>query len=347
MKVRQATYSNTSPLKALAGGSILLLCFFACAKSPQPTAQPLLQAPIQIDKTTIPQKAKPKTIIRDVLDSTTGAPINPKHATDSDAQVIVYRSKTIEGPVGKTGPAGPAGPEGRQGNDGQDACGIETFSKEFFIRPLRDSEFQNLGPLPYVSTLDHAKKKFRHKIRTLNLGEMTGRLSGTPFVRSSQVVFAVDLTNIPPQSTIRKVNSVTLKLGLTRVVRNQKKRSELLCLLNERLCSGAFNLAKTWQDNVNEDFFKGNEISNPINAYFSDSFANREIQRIGKYKVYSEEVTLDLEKLTESSPLPLLYGKTPETKALDQRTILMSVADDTFVSNEGALVISMDVDTCN
>ncbi len=351
MKVKQATYPSASPLKALAGGSILMLCFFACSKTPQPTAQP----PIQIDKTTIPQKAKSKTTVRDVLDSTAGAPISPKHVTDakaashSETRVIVLAEKTRQGAVGKTGetgPVGPAGQAGQEGKAGQDACGIETFSEEYSIRPLSVSELQNIGPLPYVSTPNHAKKSFRHKIPTLNLGEMTGLLSGTPFVRSSQVVFGVDLTNLPPQAAIKKIHAVNLKLGLTHTSRNKTQKTELLCLLKEGVCSGAFNEAKNWQDNLNEDFLKGIESNTQTNTYFSDSFLDREIARIGKYRIYSEEVTLDLEKLTQSNPQTLLYGKTAETKTLDVRTLLMSVSNDTFVSNEGAITVSMEIDTC-
>lgn len=243
---------------------------------------------------------------------------------------------------------GPQGPQGPRGRDGQDApCGLAPYSETFEARRLSAEELAaHASVLPYRSNTEH-------KIKRLQLGAMTGLLGGKfAYVKNSQVVFAVDVTSLPPEEAIAAVGDISLKLNVQKLSFDGRTTTELLCFLDERLCSGELFVKedKTWFDDINEQFF-GSPSPTTLNSYFATQYLDRHVGTVDKQKVYAGQLTLSFEELLrnapeQQSPLRVLYGVNAKDKPVAERTLYFVVADDTFVSADAKLAVSLTEDTC-
>jgi hypothetical protein len=227
-------------------------------------------------------------------------------------------------------------------------CGERPLTARFFARTLNPNEMEKTKILPYISTPNHADPLKRHEIPTFQLGQMTGLADGgVPYIYASQVVFAVDIVGLPARSGIVGVDMLALKMNLKKVSRKNYLDTEILCFIDERVCSGELYRDKDWMDNMNQNFLGGKETPND---FFTRQYLDREVGVTPKGKIFASEVTLPLTKLLENSvysdPLNLIYKDMDIKTPLEKKTLYIVVADDTYVSNDAYLDVVLRENTC-
>jgi hypothetical protein len=284
------------------------------------------------------------------------------------APVVVLAPQ--QGPQGSQGPAGQGG---QTGQNGQDGCGIREFTLQFPVRPFTDAEkILYAKELPYRSTsgnpvADHSN----HKIPTLQVGEMSALASGNiPYVANSQVEMAIDLA-LPISDAVVQIQDLSLKMYVSKLSQERYIDTEMLCLLDEKICSGDVFAASNWQKNINPEFFT--DGSRTANDYFVKQYTSRVVGTHPIYKrevsacgepenvivkrepIYANGMTLPLSELVAgsgSTAQQVLYGQTPARIASDsstglyERTLHIVVADDTYVREDAQLVVTLTADTC-
>ncbi|MCC7440215.1 MAG: hypothetical protein IT285_01195 [Bdellovibrionales bacterium] len=224
-----------------------------------------------------------------------------------------------------------------------EACGIRPYTATFAARPLSASEFERFrGRLPYRSA--------RHAVPALQIGQKTGiAQKGIPYVKDAQVMFAVDLTNLPPAQAVVKAENVAIKLNVTKVSSDPYTNTELLCLLEERVCSGDVYEDPKWVDSINPAFFRGDL---PRNRSFSRRYLTRVLDRVGSQRLYSSEVTLEFNQLLaayseKGGTMGVLYRGARSDQPVGKKTLYFTVADDTYVgSGDAQVVVNLTEDTC-
>lgn len=217
-----------------------------------------------------------------------------------------------------------------------DHCGPETVTQTFSARRLTSAERAKLGPLPYIST-------DKNRIRTIQIGEMTGLQDGLPVVRDAQVLFAVDTAGMPKRSSVIKIESALLKLEVRKLSADNSKDTEILCLLNEKVCSGEYFENDAWRENVNPAFTGGKETPND---YFIKQYLSTPVTKLNGKPIYAGALVMPLDKLIENSlvrePIDIFYQANSELP----RTLYFLVADDTYLSNNVKLDLVITVDNC-
>jgi hypothetical protein len=257
-------------------------------------------------------------------------------------------SNGATGPSGPSGPSGPvvAGPQGPAGHDGVSACAVRPLSTTFSARPFNALERQEITVLPYLSTMHNRLASHRHEIPTIQIGQASYYSGRMPYVINSQVEFAIDIAGLPPRAAIVQADQVQLKLNLIKISRDSYTDTEMLCLIDERICSGEQYTLATWKDNINPVFFQGTQ---PSNMAFASQYLDRVVGQVDSHKLYASQVTLELSDILARSsvedPLKILYGANPEDKPLDHRTLHFVVTDDTYVDS-AELVINLREDQC-
>ncbi len=223
----------------------------------------------------------------------------------------------------------------------KEGCQEKPFLNRFVARPLLPEEADKAAILPYKSTS-------RHEIPTLQLGQMTALAKGgVPYVYASQTVFAIDIAGLPARSAIVGVDTLALRMNLRKVSKSQYLDTEIICFVEERICSGELYRDKDWMDNLNQQFLGGKETPND---FFIRQFLDREVGSTERGKIFAAEVTLPLHKLLENSTIPdpidLIYRKDGKKTRLDKRTLYLVVGDDTYVSSDAFLEVGMRENTC-
>lgn len=229
-------------------------------------------------------------------------------------------------------------------------CGPEPRQLSFKARRLSAAERRALVLLPYVSSPERV-------IAARNIGEMSGLNGGVPFVRDTQVLFAVDIGGLPPEDDVMKIDSARLRLKARKLLDSTgtgARDSEVLCILNARVCSGELHEEASWKANINGRFFQGKETPND---YFVREYLEKAVAQRGETRVYASDMILDISRLIENSLVPdvhaLLYGagrpaaaKDASPGALRSRTLYFAVAPATYISPDAALDVSVTIDSC-
>jgi hypothetical protein len=245
------------------------------------------------------------------------------------------------------GPRGENGQDGVDGQNGRDGCAVRPLTVTFPARVLKREETRAITMLPYVSTPNHRIASNRHVIRNLPIGIASGRTHNVPYVADSQVLFAIDVVSLPPRKAIRELTQALLKIEVSKIERDQFKSTELLCLIDERICSGYVYEASNWQDNINDAFFRLE--GGPSNTYFAGAYLDRSMEKVDNHNHYAAELVLPLEEILHGSgvqdPLHLIYGLQRDDQRLDLRTLKFVVADDTYVS-KAELSLTLVEDQC-
>ncbi len=214
-------------------------------------------------------------------------------------------------------------------------CGPERFQQTFSARSLLFRELKTHKNLPYISTL-------KNQIAIKQIGHMTGMQDGIPYIKNTQILFATDLTGLPSFDSVISIDSLFMKMDVRKVSKDISTDTEIFCILNHSVCSGELFHKSSWRENINQEFFQGKETPND---YFTKKFTEEALKIANKEKVFAADLTLDLKKIIDSSTLKdlksLLYPKNKKTEVL-----YFLVADDTYVSNDTYLDISMTVDSC-
>lgn len=200
------------------------------------------------------------------------------------------------------------------------------------IRKLTLEEVRNLSKsLPYRSSP-------KNKIEVLNLEEATRFYGENATVKNSQILFAVENPIFQNSSSLKVVSneSIILKLNLTKVSSEKSISTEVFCNLNLGLCSGELFSEKSWQKNIDQGFFSTASL---VNNFFSKQYLTKEVGRVGKKKIFSSGITLDLNKLFSSEQVS---EKELFEKMKKERTLFFVIADDTYVDKEGYLEIEVN-----
>jgi hypothetical protein len=251
------------------------------------------------------------------------------------------------------------------------------YQRLFKAVPLDDDDMHHLDlmKLPYIPTLkvpgddrfkNHPKGTYyRHRVPVLNLGEVhhSGSMAqytpvhgGIPTVQDAQVVFKIQLRNLPPRNALvdwrEPLDDAHLELLLSKASNDGFVKTEMFCSLDAQRCSGSEYTAGNWLDNINDEgFFHGTRPSQYNDALEHLFLAHNAMS--GGYKVWWGGVEFPLstllatdETLLAHSPgakvppavsvLDLIYGDVSPDAPLVSRDLLFAMVDDTYVSAEVA-----------
>lgn len=220
-------------------------------------------------------------------------------------------------------------------------CGPVKLQKTFGARRLSGKEKRMLKYLPYKSTVSYP-------IQTKDLGEFTNSIDDVQYVKHAQVVFAFDLQDLPVERSLVKVDSAVLKMSVKKLLKEKNADHEILCLLNERVCSGELAGEVSRLSYANPRFFKGKETPND---YFSRQTAKNLVRTTmdGQF-IYGMDLSLDLHKIIENSlshdVRSLLYAKSADEEGVAAHTLYFAVGENTYVASHASLNVSLTADTC-
>ena len=246
------------------------------------------------------------------------------------------QSKDGMGPTGSQGLPGAVGATGRAGKDG---CGNIPFVATFDARPLTDAETAT-AVLPYQSANGHG-------FTTLEIGDMTGIApGGIPYVQNSQVTFAFDAL-LPPKVTVQNIQRASIEVAVMKLANACNVGSEILCSLDNRVCSGLAYDKNTWQANYNPAFWGAIDAASTNNTLFSDLLLQHRMKNISNMWA-SGNISIDVTDFLKGSKsddvLQFLYGNDTGNKTADH-TLRFALAEDVYVST-AHLTLEFDVDTC-
>jgi len=258
---------------------------------------------------------------------------NP-HVTSPDA---VGAGQALKSPAPP--PSNGPGPGPRDKPDNK--CKIREVTHEYAARGFEASEITDWD-LPYRSTAAHAVnfRFYQHQD-----GFFQGEI---PFVKDKQIPFLIQALLIDP-SEILEVLDVTLVLDLTKLSSDNWEKTELICLLDKKICSGTLYGAKEWQENFNPDFWNTNEA--PHNSLFTTELMSRRKPVQSRQKnlyLFDGTIEFNLDDLLAGSEWNaedyLFDGLISGDNLL--RTIPIVIADDTVVRYAG-LEVTLKQEVCN
>lgn len=217
-------------------------------------------------------------------------------------------------------------------------CGPKLFSKKFPGRPLTEAEKLYIAKkqlTPYIST------PARH-FDTLRLGGKNGITpSGIPFVKDAQVLFAVDLIGLPARNTVITLKVLDLSVKINKIWTPEKIKTDMICFLEEKICSGDLYNVPPMIKNINSSFFSGKE---PPNDFFTRQIAETIPATGAPPQISSAHLTIPLARLLENSilsdPLELIYSKQ------GSKTLYFGVAHDIYLSNTVQLSVELSAQSC-
>lgn len=205
-------------------------------------------------------------------------------------------------------------------------CGPKPFTKQIRGRALSEREKQ-----AFLS-----RKSLPYAVQLLSPGVKTEAGAGDlSVVRDGEVLFAFDLVGLPAQDSVIAVKDLDLLITVNKLWRPGGEKTDMICLIEEKICSGDLN-QKNLGSKINSEFFKGKE---PPNDYFVRQILQTAPPQ-GK-SVTKARLKLPLEKLIENSTftntLALIYPV---------KTLYFAVASDVYVQRDVRLSVNMNVQVC-
>lgn len=169
------------------------------------------------------------------------------------------------------------------------------------------------------------------------------------YVKDALTLMAFDVSL--PAAASTTIRRADLVMAVRKTNSDMRTDTEVLCLNDERICSGSLFDTKGWMQLINKSYFTPETYTGPVNQAFSLALTD-EINRrsIGKTIWANDQLTISLSDLLKGSKMEgkvkeLLYsGSTDENKA-SERVLNVVVGDDTYV-REAKLVLEYDEDTC-
>ena len=223
-------------------------------------------------------------------------------------------------------------------------CYTEPYSNTYHSRPLTIEETRKLkGLYPYLADVRAYYQGDTVMMTNLRYGEMTGVIGDDfPFVKDSQTAFAIDMTDVPDLKTIKAINHAWLKMRVNKLSQDDYLGTEILCSLNFKLCSGETLQQEKWGGLRNPRFFDGKERI--VNNRFSKLYLDKPIREVKGEFLYSKMLTFPLNDIVEGSQVEVKhFFQNPKN---GKKTLYFVVGDDTFLSNEVSLEVSMGVERC-
>jgi hypothetical protein len=209
-------------------------------------------------------------------------------------------------------------------------CNPKSYVIQMVGRDLTDGERKKIKTLPFTET---------ESFKTVALGQPTGNTkNGISFIHNSQVVFAVDLSAMPFREDLISVDSFSLKMKVNRKINLADKRSGMLCLIKEKICSGDFSSNKNYVGNVNSDFFGGRE---PPNDFFIRSIRGEETD-----EVVTSNLDLPFKKILENSISPDILNILYNSNGERLNTIYFAIARDIYVLKTVHIEAAITISSC-
>jgi len=212
------------------------------------------------------------------------------------------------------------------------ACNPKPILIQLPGRSLLTREKQKLNVLPFFVS-DNGPFK------TIGLNQPSGTTKdGTRYADNSQMIFAIDLSTLPQRSDVVSLENILLKMKVHKLVHHKDSRSGMLCLINEKVCSGDLPNSKIAREKINPLFFNGKE---PPNDFFMQS-----IRGLEKDGIVTANLALPLQKLLENSVAPdsmdVIYDQSGDPK----KVLYFAAAPDIYVLNDVQLEVQLTVETC-
>jgi hypothetical protein len=175
------------------------------------------------------------------------------------------------------------------------------------------------------------------------MGKATpGHRFPVPHVRDGQVLFVMDLFDLPSASEWKSVMELRIRLEVTRFNQPGYENTELLCLLDLKRCSGERVTARGWDESLNPNFW-GSSLSSVM---MSKDFSGHEFSSSpdGHRARLFEQGTIDLslQHALGEDVLERILALPPQG---DHRLLHFVVADDTLV-HSGELIVSGRTKNC-
>jgi hypothetical protein len=272
-------------------------------------------------------------------------------------------------PVVINGKNGENGKDGPQGPKGDPACGVANGSS--FTAPNLNTDFARYKDeeLPYLSSDRHHLDKLM--VGDVNRFDKDGEklFQGEKYVQDAMVAFHFRLA-LPPRDAIKHFDLNSSIIRMTDVQRVQDwefKDTEILCFMQEKVCSGALfgPNENGWDKNINHAFFgHGGKVYNRafVDQYTFTERRNIEFpwesKKLHRKMLYKAKLSVqpnfelklaDLLKGSaygggEKQMLDFLYGKADPKKPLE-RDLEIVMADDTMIKS-ATIELHYDEDTC-
>lgn len=202
--------------------------------------------------------------------------------------------------------------------------------------------------LPYQTT----KGSSGHNIATLEMGQASKNkfAQGRAYVEDSQVLFKFPV-RLPPREAISKFYGASIQLSLLKISGDHHPKTEVMCFIDQRLCSGMVYDEKNWQANINKKFW-GNSKPKDLNDFFVKQFisADNQADVVNGMDVWTNSAfTFKISDLIQGSKykdeLSFLYEGVKPGMPLE-KDIRVVVADDIRVNSPTTMVIEYEENTC-
>ncbi|MGE3683905.1 MAG: hypothetical protein AB7G93_19470 [Bdellovibrionales bacterium] len=224
-------------------------------------------------------------------------------------------------------------------------CGPKVYSGRFRGRELSVDEkrdFKTRKPLPYSSTASH-------RLSTLRLGGKNAiTTAGVPYIKNAQVLFAVDLPDLPTRASIISIRALELVIDVNKWWNPAKEKADMICLVEEKICSGDIIDQQKYAESVNFKFFAGKE---PPNDFFARQISAATKTESGGVSLSRVKLALPLERLIENSTYPdklnLIYPEQDSRTTADYKTLYFAVANDIYVYKDVVLNVELNVQVCS
>ncbi|MGE3975366.1 MAG: hypothetical protein AB7F59_12655 [Bdellovibrionales bacterium] len=202
-------------------------------------------------------------------------------------------------------------------------------------RALTNQEKKSLTNFPFITKNGRFKKRDPGRSMKINT-------DGVPYVENSQILFAIDLSDLPQRFDVISLDSLLLNVKVHRHIKSHDHRAGMLCLVGQKICSGDFPTDFISQEHINPKFFEGKE---PPNDFFMHRLAEAS-HKTQSGEIEIAELALPLQKLLENSlspdPFTLIYDSLGESLS----TLYFAVAHDIYIARDIQLQISMTVESC-
>ena len=218
-------------------------------------------------------------------------------------------------------------------------CKKQAFSNTYFARALSNQELANFSELPYHVTGNSQNVNQPAGIGVLDIGQMSGKsLEGIPYVEDKHVIFGIEVFGLPDRKNVKDIKLVSLRMELTKLSSDRSADTEIICLIEQKACSGSVFKNPRWEKYINKEFFKKNP---PASRTFDNILTRNQVGKVGSKKLYSVGVNFDLNNLGIKNMTDILYQTNNGSKKL-----FFVVADDVYVSSGASLVVSILTQTC-
>lgn len=213
-------------------------------------------------------------------------------------------------------------------------CSPEKNYQIFTARHLTSQEIALNSQLPYRST---SKQNFDIK----KINQHTKLINGIPSNNNSQVLFAMDIKNLPTESSLLSVDSALLKIKISK--NNISYHKEIFCILNNKLCTGEFRNREEWKENINDQFSEGKETPND---YFTRMlWKDIKIKQTKNEDIVVSNLTIDLKKVIENSLISSVKDIFYKNNS-NVSTLYFLLAENIYVFDKPQLEIVTTIDAC-